>query len=322
MRRRNNRKWHVLMFGSLLPFLALYACFGAYGFNVFKRRGVTWWDTVAADDTSLPAPVRLGLEKSPPAVQAGDPSWETIADGFEIDELAVLSAGKEVDRILLARIDPMRFRFEMHNAPAGDKELDDWMHSLGALAVINGSYFSKTGMPDTPFLSQGVQLGPEEYDARHGAFIASSKIAGIVDLKDRDWHVAFAGARDAMVSYPLLLASDGTHRVPNDRGWLANRSFIAQDQAGNIVLGTTREAFFTLERLARFLKDAPLQLKVALNLDGGPVACQAIALNRFKRNFCGAWELQTTEKEVKVLRPGFGNRRFALPIILAVFPKA
>jgi hypothetical protein len=82
---------------------------------------------------------------------------------------------------------------------------------------------------------------------------------------------------------------------------------------------TTAEAFFSLDRLAKFLRDAPLDLKRALNLDGGPVACQAIALNGFERRLYGSWELQAEGDVVHLLTWPYGT--VAMPIVLAVFPK-
>jgi hypothetical protein len=69
--------------------------------------------------------------------------------------------GQDVDHILLARIDPARFRFLVRNASAGDKDLDQWMAQLGAALVVNDSYFSRHGEPDTPLLSDGTLLGPK-----------------------------------------------------------------------------------------------------------------------------------------------------------------
>ena len=62
-------------------------------------------------------------------------------------------------------------------------------------------------------------------------------------------------------------------------------------------------------------------MKLALNLDGGPIACQAIALKDFKRDFCGQWEMASHYGELRVLRPVLGLRRWGLPIALAVLPK-
>ena len=125
-----------------------------------------------------------------------------------------------------------------------------------------------------------------------------------------------------MVSYPLLLAPDGSHRVKADRRWLANRSFVAQDKAGLIVIGTTKDAFFSLEALARFLKAAPLDLSIALNLDGGPVACQEIQLKGYERAHCGWWETNVQDGDIKLLRWTLSGRRWVLPIALVAIPKA
>ena len=109
-----------------------------------------------------------------------------------------------------------------------------------------------------------------------------------MDLVHSKWQDALRGAENAMVSYPLLIAGDGSKRVSGDSKWLANRSFVAVDHQGNIILGTTKEAFFCLDRLADFLRAAPLDLAMAPNLDGGPVACRGIRLGGYVRNFCGA----------------------------------
>jgi hypothetical protein len=100
---------------------------------------------------------------------------------------------------------------------------------------------------------------------------------------------------------------------------LANRSFIGQDKEGQIILGTTADAFFSLDRLAEFLREAPLGLKLALNLDGGPVACQGIALDGFNRKIYGKWELQVEHDHAKLQRCSYGTA--SMPIVLAVFPK-
>jgi hypothetical protein len=298
----------------------LYWYGGAYGFNVVLRRGASIWSASGPDDPRLSASMKLALTRPDINATSGDLSWREIRPGFQVSELPVLADGREVDRIVLARIDPGLFRFEVKNRPAGDEDLGGWMQLLGAALVINGSYFSKHGTPDTPFLSGGVQSGPATYDATHGAFIASGSSAQVQDLANRRWSAAFAGADDAMVSYPMLIGADGNSRA-TPSNWLANRSFVAQDIDGYIVLGTTVDAFFSIGRLADFLRRSPLRLKTALNLDGGPVACQGISLNGFTRDQCGRFEMRNADGHFEWLGPLFGQNRAALPIVLAVFPK-
>jgi hypothetical protein len=303
---------------SIAVFLATY---GISGVNIVLRREAHVWVGAKADDSRISPSMRLALQAQPPAATAGPFAWQTLDRGFDVAELPVLAGENEVDRILLSRIDPAHFTFQVATRPSRDRDAMDWMQLLGAVLVINGSYFSRDGSPATPLLSARVLSGPADYDARHGAFVASASFVGIRDLARQHWREAFSGADHAMVSYPILIGADGRSRSKGDARWLANRSFVAQDSAGRIVLGTTKDAFFSLDRLAAFLLAAPLDLKLALNLDGGPIACQAIVLKHFRRDFCGAWEMAAEKDELKVLRPLFGRRRWALPIALAVVPK-
>lgn len=298
---------------------------GAYGFNVLKRRGGTYWIKMGTDDAGLPLPMREALKDIVPEVSAGQFYWREFEPGYEVAEMPVMSAGGEVDRILLNRIDPKRFRFVARSAPAGDKGLDEWEQALpAAVLIVNGSYFGLKGEPDTPFVSEGTQLGPRQYKARAGAFVAREDgRAAVHDLTQADWQSAFAGARNAMVSYPLLLGEDGETHVNLKSRWLANRTFVAQDRSGRILVGTTKEAFFSLDRLASFLKDAPLDLAMALNLDGGPIACQSVRLKGFQRKFYAQWEAQVREGapkglEVSLLRWPFAQASWAMPLVLTV----
>ncbi len=101
-------------------------------------RGYHWTDT-GRDDPALSPAMQRALRDAP-AASAGPLEWRRVRDGFEAGEIAVMVDGGEVDRILLARINPAKFRFEVRNEPSGDFDLNGWMAGLGAAAVINGSY--------------------------------------------------------------------------------------------------------------------------------------------------------------------------------------
>lgn len=309
----------ILATGCLL-LAGVVAYSGTFGLNLLLRREVLVWRATKPDDERLSPSIRLALQPNPPEAKAGSFAWQRLDPGFEAGEMPVLAAGAEVDRILLARIDPAHYRFQVWNRPSADRDSLDWIKELGAVLVINGSYFTRYGTPATPLVSARVVSGPTDYDARHGAFVASASFVGIRDLARLDWKEALRDADHGLVSFPLLIGADGQSRSKGDARWLANRSFVAQDTAGRIVLGTTMDAFFSLDRLAAFLREAPLALKLALNLDGGPIACQAIALKDYRRDFCGRWEMATTDKELRLLTPVFGARRWGLPIALAVLP--
>ncbi len=85
---------------------------------------------------------------------------------------------------------------------------------------------------------------------------------------------------------------------------------------GRVIFGTTADAF-SLERLAAFLRAAPLDIRIALNLDGGPVACQGIELPGYRRDFCGDWQMKAEGGELRLLQRLIGHRRCGLPIVIA-----
>lgn len=319
-RRRGTLLLRLLGIGGLAGVAALVGLYlhaGSYGLHVLLRHGGTYWIRVDKSSRRLSPSMRLALGGAPPAV-AGTFAWRTVAAGFEVADLPAVADGGVVDHLLLARIDPARFRFVVRNAPDGDTGLDQWMTRLGAVLVVDGSYYARDGRPATPVLSNGRRLGPQAYDARAGAFVAGARFTGLRDLAHLHWSDAFDGADDALVSYPLLVA-DGAARVTRSSGWLANRSFVGQDRAGRIVIGTTTDGFFALDRFARFLHEAPLDLDLALNLDGGPVASQAISLNGYERRTHGRWEAQVRGDRVSLLTWPFGT--VAMPVVIAVLPR-
>jgi hypothetical protein len=291
----------------------------AYRVRAVLRHGWVWWRPVAIDSPALSPSMRLALQ-GPPITTPGSFAWRTLAPGFDVGELPVLAAGREVDRIMLARIDPAKYRFQLRTSPGGDRSLAGWMAQTRAVLIVNGSYYGHDGRPATPVRSSGKLLGPSVYDAHGGAFVASDGFTGIRSLASTPWASALLTANDGLVSYPMLIEPGGTNGVKQSSRWLANRSFVGQDSSGHIVLGTTKDAFFSLYALARFLRAAPLDLTTALNLDGGPVACQGIAIGTYQRRTVGKWEFQANASDAHLLSWLYGDT-FAMPIVLAVFPR-
>jgi hypothetical protein len=310
----------AILLAVTLLFAGLYAYAGTFGLHVVLRRSMMRWQTVTPDDPRLSPAMRLALRDRSVSATPGAFTWRTLEPGFDVAELPVIAEGAEVDSISLARVAPDRFRFIVRNQPAGTRTVDDWMGALGAVLVVNGSYFSRQGTPDTPLVSAGTRLGPHHYVANHGAFVATHNGVRVHDLVGTDWHIALQGAEDAMVSFPLLVGANTADRIHADWRWLANRNFVGQDSAGRIIFGTTKDAFFSLDRLAAFLKAAPLDLTVAVNLDGGPVASQGISLDGFARHTCGKWELIVRDGALRLLTPLLRPRArcWEMPIALAV----
>ncbi|MFC5180849.1 phosphodiester glycosidase family protein [Actinomadura harenae] len=325
------RSWPAAVVAPLLLVLALglgavaiaYGEGGRYGINVLLRRGASTWIDVRPDDARLSEGIRLSLAGRRTPDEAAPVRWREASPGMDVAEQPVRVGGRHVDALLLTRIDPARYRFRVLNRPAGDRGVGAWMKATGAALVVNGSYFDRHGRPDTPVVSDGRRLGPASYQAAHGAFVDGPDGTRLVDLAGRDWRQAVDGARQAMVSYPMLIGADGRGRADQqDERWLANRSFLGQDRTGNIIVGTTRDAYFSLRSLAAYLPRAGLGLRLALNLDGGPVACQKVSGRTYQRDFCGRYETAVHGGRLQLLRPLVGKRRgWALATVLVAVPR-
>ena len=297
------------------------AWYFAGGWALYYLKGGRGWPEVSRHDIRLSSSMRLALSGKVPLVHAGAFAWRTLKPGFEVAEVPVLSDRGEVDRLYLERIDPSLYTFSVHNEANRRWTIGDWEKQLPQAAlIVNGSFFAPDRKPDTPFISNGQNLGPSVYDARAGVFVAGPAGAHVVDLTDgAGWQAAVQGADTAMVAYPLLIGKDGQSHVTVTSDWLANRTFVAQDETGYIVIGSTKEAFFSLAREADFLRAALPDLSIALNLDGGPVACRSLRIGGVHSVHIARWEAQTHGDKVWLLNWFAGESD--MPVVLAVTPK-
>lgn len=246
--------------------------------------------------------------------------WQQPAPGLETAETVLSVDGVAVDRMVLVRLDPQQYRLSVHWDPAGSKTAEQWQAALGAAVVVNGSYFAQDFTPLTPLRHAGEHYGPLQYSSDHGALVLNGLQPAIIDLKGRDVDAAIAPFADAMVSYPLLIDADGRNRATESRHWLAARNFVALDRAGRVILGSTETGFFTIYRLGEFLRQAPLDLQLALNLDGGPLVSQVVKAGTFERRFHGTAEISNGHDILRVFWHPLFKTHWTLPIVLAAVP--
>ncbi|MBK8092362.1 MAG: phosphodiester glycosidase family protein [Verrucomicrobiaceae bacterium] len=154
-----------------------------------------------------------------------------------------------------------------------EKQLDDWGREQKALAVCNGGYFEVgKRLPSGLEVAGGV---------RSGAFLNRGEFGGSLVVKDGKaalvWDTEFQDDPKIteMVQCSPWLVSDGKPwtPLPLDKPEPKNaRTFILTDGAGKWAIGTAQNV--GLVELARLLTTPgaipELQVKRALNLDGGP----------------------------------------------------
>lgn len=252
--------------------------------------------------------------------------WEPVQAGLEFALAPVYFRGRYMDRMVLVRADPERFRVSVHFSPEA-RSIGEWQKQLGAPVVINSSFYQNDPIaPSTPILSGGKALGPANYRSSHGAFLAEPEKAGLKRFVLRDFNrekvdLENSGYTQAVVSYPMLIDGSGKVRAAPNPRWRADRSFISSDKQGRIVLGTTEGGFFSLNRLGRFLKAAEgLDLERALNLDGGPPACLCVKSKNLEYLALGRYESNDSAGR-EIFFWGAFEVVWPLPGIIALFPR-
>jgi hypothetical protein len=121
--------------------------------------------------------------------------------------------------------------------------------------------------------------------------------------------------------WPILLDRNGKIKVKKT-GWQANRTIVAKDFKGNILLLITEGNYFTLYNLGLFLKesnaraDHGLSIHTAMNLDGGSEANMVVKTKQFSYLRYGPFE--GTDK------PGFSLFNWGkvkIPGVIGVFAR-
>jgi uncharacterized protein YigE (DUF2233 family) len=90
---------------------------------------------------------------------------------------------------------------------------------------------------------------------------------------------------------------------------IANRTIVAQDRRGRIVV-VTSEGAYTLWDFAELLQRSPLQLSHAMSMDGGREAGLCVVAGGFRYGTFGGWKDGDSPEGA-----------FPLPAVIAVVPR-
>lgn len=273
---------------------------------------ITW----VAVHNARPAWLELAIQTPAPTVTTPALQWQAVDAGMEVAEMEIKADGTVVDNMVLVRLDPRQYAFHVQWDGEKPRTAEQWQHDLGVALVVNGSYFGSHFEPLTPLRHKGIAYGPSHYTSSHGAFVANGTTVDIIDLQGRDVSQALGQYPEAMVSYPLLVDPQGVNRATESHDWLASRNFVAIDHDGRVILGSTKTGFFTIKRLGDFLKSSPLDIRVALNLDGGPLVSQVIQTQTYSRRFHGKAEISDGADTIRARWHDTFASQWPLPIVL------
>lgn len=246
--------------------------------------------------------------------------WKELAPGLAFYRWPVTSGSQVLDTIVLLRIKPDQWAFKVfYNAIP--KTLQEWQQASGAAVVVNGGFFQENFKPAGRILVGGVSVGPLRNKSMKGMFLSEPRKgfeqlpkARLIDLKDEGAEETIGQYEQGIQSFPVLLDPKGQVRV-NPSSFQANRTVVAQDNQGNILIFVTEKPFFTLYDLGNYLKKMPLGLTFALNLDGGYRTQLSVQLKNFKYLQAGQGETQDAA------RLFFPEGAVKLPSVLGIFPR-
>ena len=217
----------------------------------------------AATPSPLPAPAT-----ATPLLP--DTGWETLQPGLERRIIYLLTEdGQPYEQIYVLRFVPALFQFDIAYRPGGPQSLTAWQAETGALAVINGGYFTPE-FTATGLIVVNGQASGVSYGDFAGMFTITSTGATpqLRWLAQQPYDPA-EPLHAALQSFPMLVKTAGQpgYTEPDNRP--SRRTVVAQDKEGRIIFLAAGWGSFTLSGLSQFLSSSDLAIELALNLDGG-----------------------------------------------------
>jgi hypothetical protein len=224
------------------------------------------------------------------------PHWRPLGPGLEFATLRgdpyCRSGSAE---IALLRIDPQRVLLRVYHCSRQPEQapLDalEWQRRLRAVAVFNaGQYY-----PDFSYMGLLVSGGdvvsnrahPEFHAALVAAPVSGPPRARVLDLDQTPLGRPPLPWREVAQSF-MLFDRGGKLRVRKSEQ-VANRTAVAEDSRGRIVVATT-EGGYTLWEFGRLLSRAPLSLSHAMSMDGGREAELCVRTTAFRYASFARWE--------------------------------
>ncbi len=247
-------------------------------------------------------------------------SWRLLKPGISFARVEATRYVQLGDpHIGVVRLDPERVRFKVfhmsHLTSNRPLRVEEWQECTGALVVFNPGQYDERGTHLGLLIKDGTNIGTGLLSVWKGIFAAEPlnlalPKAVLIDLAYTTFDPATTLYTQAVQSF-MLLDSRGRKRVRNS-DWKANRTVLATDQAGRILVLCT-EGAYTLWDLASWLTESDLKVVQAMSLDGGHKAELVVHVDGFHYATYGQWQ---TNDFGDLSLPGF---KATLPAVVGVF---
>ncbi len=224
---------------------------------------------ITSDPTEVMGPASTPtLSTLPSPVVVPDTGWENIRPGLErriINWAATEESASE--RFYLLRIDPTSYRFDVAYRPGAPQSMTDWQKETGALIVVNGGFFTEANEATGLIIVDGQASGTS-YEDFGGMLAIDSSGPDLRWLPMQPYNPA-EPLSAGLQSFPMLVKPNGIRGYPDEDGQPARRTVIAKDGSGRIMFVLAASGTLTLHQMSQFLVETDLDVRTALNLDGG-----------------------------------------------------
>lgn len=191
--------------------------------------------------------------------------WQSINEG--IAWRLLVPDDNPLAQMIAVRVDPALKRFRVHYQPGQPQTLRAWRDTLPeAQVIINANFFSPEFVALGLLIADGVPYG-QSYTDRGGTFAVQENQVLMWSNLQRVY--AGEALEQAIQGFPMLVL-DGSMAYMDQRfTQRSRRTVIAEDEAGQVVILATPALGLSLPDLSAFLARSGLDLRTAINLDGG-----------------------------------------------------
>lgn len=255
-------------------------------------------------------------------VLAQSVSWNRLAEGLSIGLWTPSDACPDVAPLIVADIDPVRYRFAVHyyrNESFGEPlDINEWQMKTGHVLLFNAGLFQENYTYLGLLYGRGVALGGKRHSTWMGLFVAEPTVsgkpaAGILDLAHDAFNEGEPSYGEAAQSL-MLLDRSGKIRV-RQSGKQAQQTIVAESRAGHILVFKTTEST-TLHDIGRCLRDAYPNVRLAMAMDGGSSSDISIS-STLRKDLASSTQ---SSSWVNLLNLG-PNGHLPLPAVIGISPR-
>jgi exopolysaccharide biosynthesis protein len=216
------------------------------------------------------APTRTPTRSGPAPVPTIDNNWNTIADGVQWRIINFRDSTGSVVSMIVVRTDPARVNYKVHYTRGVVRNLRQWQTELRTpLAIVNASFFDPQNRPIGLIASNNVVIGTNIARNDAGMFQVVNGVPRIRSM----WLQPYQNTetfQEAVQAFPILMAEGQVAPInPDLQAVSARRTVLAQDRYGRIYIIATQYTNVKLADLALWLSVSGLELRYAVNMDGG-----------------------------------------------------